>query len=582
VFVPDPLALGQRQELAAIEAATGPQIQVLNDGRFPEPGHPHSADLLSLLAKVPFSVQKQPEPFFERQSPVLAAFHLLLPMRVKFGFGHRFSQWLTWPRGQKYITSVAEREVLSHGAAIHHAAEKRKILKVERAIMLNECLVSRCYKAHMWQLAQKLEPIYRTLVSPGFEQSLKCIQEQLPLLKIKKYRSGTKVFDWTIPMSWTLKEGYIEDRKGRRLFDSKKHPFLVGPYSQPFSGVISREELIPHLQTLPHLPKAFALCPSYYAKDWKLGVPHEFKTHLKDKAYRVHIDSQFKAGHLCIGEVYLPGKVKREILISTYLCHPFTANDNMSGVVVAVELFKILSAIKDRYYSYRLIIIPETIGSITFLYHHQKELKNIMGGFVIACCGDRGGITFKKSRVGNSLMDRAAIKALKERAGKHRILDYYLTGSDERQFNAPGTRLPMATIMRTPPSEFIEYHSSFDNLSCITAENLADTLQFTLDTLFIIDNNRTYVNRYRTEPFLTGIGIHKQIHVGRFGVFNKTRSGMDSGQLNQIIIHETDGEQDLLSIADKYQCSFRDVNERSQVFEAAGLIKHASNQKKRT
>ncbi|MFH1933653.1 MAG: DUF4910 domain-containing protein [Pseudomonadota bacterium] len=431
----------------------------------------------------------------------------------------------------------------------------------------------------MWQLAQKLEPIYRTLVSPGFEQSLKCIQEQQPQLIIKKYRSGTKVFDWTIPMSWTLKEGYIEDIKGKRLFDSKKHPFLVGPYSQPFSGEISRKELMPHLHTLPHLPKAFALCPSYYAKDWKLGVPHEFKTHLKEKSYRVHIDSRFKVGHLCIGEVYLPGKVKKEILISTYLCHPHTANDNMSGVVVAAELFNILSTFKNRYYSYRLIIIPETIGSIAFIYHHQKELKSIIGGFGITCCGDRGGITFKKSWAGNSLMDRAAIKVLKERGGKHRILDYYLTGSDERQFNAPGTRLPMPTIMRTPPSEFIEYHSSFDNLNCITPKNLADTLQFILDTIFIVDNNKTYVNCYKTEPFLTGTGIYKQIHVGRFGVFNKSKSGMDSGQLNQIIIHETDGEQDLLSIADKYKCSFRDVHERSQVFESIGLIKNVSNRR---
>jgi len=182
----------------------------------------------------------------------------------------------------------------------------------------------------MWQLSEKLVPIYRTLVSPGFEKSLLCIDEQLPL-KIKKYPSGQKVFDWTIPDSWTIKEGYLEDMEGNRLFDFKDEPLFVGPYSTPISKVIDRDELYQHLHSLPHLPEAFALCPSYYSKDWKLGVPHSFKKNLREKQYRVHIDSEFNPGHLCIGEVYLPGVSEKEVIISTYLCHPVMANDNISG-----------------------------------------------------------------------------------------------------------------------------------------------------------------------------------------------------------------------------------------------------------
>ncbi|MBN2121153.1 MAG: DUF4910 domain-containing protein [Candidatus Omnitrophica bacterium] len=423
----------------------------------------------------------------------------------------------------------------------------------------------------MWRLAQDLVPIYRTLVSPGFEQSLELINEYLPLT-VKKYPSGQKVFDWTIPDSWTVKEAYIEDMKGNRLIDFKDEPLFVGPYSRPVSAIVERKELLEHLYSLPHLPKAIPLCPSYYTKDWKLGVPHSFKEGLQDDYYRVHINSDFKPSSLCIGEVYLPGASQREIIFSTYLCHPFMANDNISGVVVSVELFKILSAMKKRFYSYRLIIIPETIGSVTFLYHHQKEMKNVLGGYAITCCGDRNEITFKKSWAGDSFVDRAGVQALRERRGNPRIIDFRLSGSDERQFNAPGFRIPMPTVMRSLPSEFVEYHSSLDNLHCIAPENLADTLQFILDTLYILDNNKIYVNKYKTEPFLTGYGIFKQVRVGDFGVFNKKSSGLDPGYLNQIIIHETDGKQDLVSIAEKYKCFFDEVKSCSEVFEKAGLI----------
>ncbi len=423
----------------------------------------------------------------------------------------------------------------------------------------------------MWSLAIKLEGIYRTLVSPGFEKSLKCINDYLPL-KIKKYPSGQKVFDWTIPESWTVREGYIDDMKGNRLIDFKNEPLFVGPYSIPFSEVINSEDLMKHLYSLPHLPEAIPICPSYYAKDWKLGVPHSLKQSLKDEQYYVHIDSEFKPGCLCIGEVFLPGISDKEIIVSTYMCHPVMANDNISGVVVAVELFKILSDMTDRYYSYRLIIIPETIGSITFLYHHREELQRIIGGYAITCCGDRGDITFKKSWTGDSLLDKAGIKALKDKGDDYKIIDFSLSGSDERQFNAPGFRIPMPTIMRTPPTDFPEYHSSFDNLNCITAENLVDTLKFILDTIFILEENKTYINKYSTEPFLSAYGIFKQVHTGKYGVFNNKKSGFDPGYLNQIVIHETNGKQDLLSIAEKWGCSFNDVKSCCEIFEKAGLI----------
>ncbi len=442
--------------------------------------------------------------------------------------------------------------------------------------MLQSFDVTEKNRQAMWTLAKALEPIYRTLVSPGFEASLERIGEDLPI-EILKYPSGQKVFDWTIPQSWTVRGGYLADTNGRRLIEFSDEPLFVGPYSRPFSGKISREELLPHLYSYEHLSDAIPLCPSYYQEDWKLGVPHKLKESLKDEQYYVHIDSEISPGHLCIGEVVLPGETDEEILFSSYMCHPMMANDNLSGVVVAVELFKILQELEQRHYTYRMIIVPETIGSIAYLYHHQKEIEKLVGGFNLTCCGDNGCITFKKSWQGDTLLDRAGVKALRERGEDHVVREYYFSGSDERQFNAPGFRIPMPTIMRTIPGEFPEYHSSLDNLEIISPEKLGDTLQFILHMLHIVDNNKTYLNRYRAEPFLSGYGIFKQVRSGRFGVFHKTTPGVDPGYLNQIVIHETDGKQDLLSIAEKWDCSVADLVATCRVFEQVGLIEETAS-----
>jgi aminopeptidase-like protein len=358
--------------------------------------------------------------------------------------------------------------------------------------------------------------------------------------------------------------------------DFEDEPLFVGPYSIPFSGVIERDELFKHLHTLPHLPDAVPLCPSYYKSDWNLGVPASLMETMTDARYKVHIDSEFQPGDLCIGEVYLPGESGKEIIISTYMCHPMTANDNLSGVVLAVELFRILAAMPSRKYSYRLIIIPETIGSVTFLYHHQEEMADVVGGFAITCCGDGGPITFKRSWQGDSLCDRAGERALAERGQEHEVLDYYLTGSDERQFNAPGFRIPMPCIMRTPPSKYVEYHSSFDTLDLLSPENLADCLQFTLDTMFIVDNNTTYRNNHMTEPFLTGYDLFQQVTVGNYGVFRNPKDAVDPGKLNQVVIHETDGGSDLLAMAAKWDCPFHRILDTSRAFEKAGLIEEVT------
>ncbi|MAF95080.1 MAG: hypothetical protein CMM60_04930 [Rhodospirillaceae bacterium] len=426
---------------------------------------------------------------------------------------------------------------------------------------------------NMWELAETLMPIYRTLVSPGFEESLRCINEYLSI-NVKKYSSGKKIFDWTIPPSWIPIAGYLKDLKGNRLIDFKDEPFFIAPYSISVNGIFRRKELFKHTATLPHLPDAVPLCPVYYDRNWRIGIPHSLKEKMNDEEYRVNINTKFEPGSLCIGECYLEGKSEKEILITTYLCHPHEANDNISGVVVATELFKILKKITNLFYSYRLIIIPETIGSITYLYHHRKEMKNVIGGYAITCVGDDGHITFKKSWKGDSLMDRVAIATLNERNDQSKVIEYNpISGSDERQFNAPGFRVSMPTIMRTPPACFREYHSSFDDLQFINEDNLVDSLQFILHTIDILENNCTYINNYKTEPFLSGYGIFQKVRWGEYGVFHKeAKIKFDVGSLNQIIIHETDGKQDVLSIAEKSNYPFSMVEACSRKFEKAGLV----------
>ena len=321
----------------------------------------------------------------------------------------------------------------------------------------------------MWDLAKKLFPIHRSLVGPGYSKSLSIINDLLNL-KISKFPSGTKIFDWTVPDSFKVNESYVIDPNGKKIFDFAKNHYYVRPHSQPFKGVLSRRELKERIVVHPKLNNAIPLSNLYFRKTWGISASKNEVKKLIEGKYKVNINVENKQGDLEIGEKLIKGKFKKEILISSYLCHPHGANDNLSGIVVATELFKILSKFKLNY-SYRLVIWPETIGSICFIKKNLKNLNNIIGGISCMIVGDKSPFFYKKSIKGSSLIDKAFMHTLKNSDLKYKIQDYFHDGSDERQFNCHGISIPYGVLSRGY-TRYKYYHTSLDNLKFINKNNL--------------------------------------------------------------------------------------------------------------
>lgn len=425
----------------------------------------------------------------------------------------------------------------------------------------------------MWELMETLFPIYRSLCGPGYHNSLREIQKRIPL-DISDFPSNSKVFDWIIPKEFKVNEAYVEGPDGKRYFDFRDCSYHVSLYSQSFHGELDREELLKHIATRPMLPDAVPLTNTYYRPQWGLAASEREVQALPPGRYKVHIDTELSDGFLRIGEYYIPGDTHREIMVTCYLCHPMGANDNLSGVVISTELFKLLAQLPRRRYSYRLTIWPETIGSITYIANYPSRIQNVVGGFVVTCGGDSGAFTYKRSHHGNHLIDRAAIHALRHSGYPFKIVPYrHDLGSDECQFNAIGLRLPFGSIMRSMYGEFPAYHSSADDLSFVRPQFLFESLQVYWKTLMTLERAITYRGKFTVDPFLTAHGIYPW------------DQGSGAGEVGNAIARAyyhlmggVDGQSDLLEIADR-------ANEPITVFDRAvadflrsGLMEEAKNQ----
>jgi len=416
------------------------------------------------------------------------------------------------------------------------------------------------------QLLERLFPIHRTLVNEGFLKSLNIIQEKIPL-SIKEFASGKKVFDWVIPNSWNVRAAYIEDEKGNKLIDFSENNLHLSAYSHSVDGEFTYEELKSHLNWREDLPEAIPYNFHYYKNDWSFNVSfNQLREKFKSETYKVKIDVDEYPDYLRTGEFYLPGALKEEILITTYMCHPSMVNDNLSGVVVAVELFKYLEKINNRRYSYRLLIVPETIGAITYLAHNREQLSKVKAGFTMYCCGDKGNLHYKQSYNGDSYTDKLFeylfIKYFKFE--KESILKFWPGGSDERQFNGAGIRLPMGAITRTPAAEFKEYHTSLDNLDLIRTEDLMDSLEKLLTVVSAIECDILYKNEYFGEPCFSRHNIE---YPSFQDALNKS-----SAYHVKILANEIDGTNSLLDIAKKWDIDIFHLYEIAQAFEKERLI----------
>lgn len=391
-----------------------------------------------------------------------------------------------------------------------------------------------------YDLLKKLFPLCRSLTGDGNRETLRIIQELIPL-KVAEIPSGSEVFDWTVPQEWNIRDAWIKDSRGNTIVDFRNNNLHVMGYSAAVDQKIPLEELQQHLYSLPQLPDAIPYITSYYKERWGFCLPHRLRENLQSGDYFVYIDSEYKAGYLTYGECYLPGEEAREILLSTYICHPSLANDNLSGVVVTVFLVKWLLSLPRRY-SYRILFIPETIGSIAYLHSHLAEMKEkTVAGFVLTCCGDTGGFSYLSSRNGNTLSDRAVRHVLKHKVGKFTEYTFLERGSDERQFCSPGVDLPVGSLMRSKYGTFPQYHNSLDNLEFVHAQALEETLAMYREVLSAIELNRTYQIKTLCEPRLGKYGLYPSV---------STPKTIDEIRIINNLVAYLDGKKDLLAVAE--------------------------------
>ncbi|MCI0547653.1 MAG: DUF4910 domain-containing protein [Candidatus Rokubacteria bacterium] len=412
-----------------------------------------------------------------------------------------------------------------------------------------------------------LYPLCRSITGDGLRETLRRLGEELPGLAIHEVPTGTPVLDWTIPREWTIRDAWVKDATGARVIDFRRSNLHVVNYSAPVRARLSRAELLPHLHAMPDRPDWVPYRTSYYTESWGFCVSQRALEALPEGEYEVCVDSTLAPGHLSYGECYLPGETSDEILLSCHVCHPSLANDNLAGATVAAVAGRLLAE-RRRRYSYRLLFIPGTIGSITWLARNEAAAGRIKHGLVLACLGDGGHPTFKQSRRGNAEIDRVAAHVLRGR-GAHDIAAFSPYGYDERQYCSPGFDLPVGCLMRTPHGRYPEYHTSADNLDLVRPEALADSLDLLLEILDVLEHNRTYLNQNpKGEPQL-----------GKRGLYRSMGGLADAGVVEMAllwVLSLSDGRHSLLDIAERAGQGFDGVRQAADLLAEHGLLKEVA------
>ncbi len=419
----------------------------------------------------------------------------------------------------------------------------------------------------MHRLAADLYPICRSITGSGVRETLRRLQAHIPLA-VAEVPTGTEVFDWTVPKEWSIADAYVKNSAGERVIDFKKSNLHVLGYSIPVRARMSLTELRPHLITIPDQPDAIPYRTSYYTERWGFCLSHDQLLAMPDGDYDVCIESSLEPGHLTYGECYLEGESKDEVLISTHVCHPSLANDNLSGITLATFLAQRLQTVTRRY-SYRFLFIPGTIGSITWLALNEANLGRVKHGLVLANVGDAGHLTYKKSRQGNADVDRAVVNVLRRSGTAHGVREFLPYGYDERQFCSPGINLPVGCLSRTPNGEFPEYHTSKDDLTFLRPASLADSLECCLAIVRVVEGDRVYVNQNpKGEPQL-----------GRRGLYRGFGGSMDARAREMAllwVLNLSDGRHSLLDISDRSGVDFDTLRGAADALLQHDLLKEVA------
>lgn len=418
----------------------------------------------------------------------------------------------------------------------------------------------------IYELACELFPIPRSITGQGFRASLEILNKTLGggILKFHSIKSGTKVFDWIVPDEWNVKEAYIITPKGEKICDFKKHNLHLLNYSEAIDQEIELEELQDHLYSIEEMPDAIPYVTSYYKRRWGFCLTHNERKKLKKGKYKVYIDAKHdENGVLDYADFILPStqNSKDEILISTYLCHPSMANNELSGPVVAIFLAKWLLSLKERRYNYRFVIIPETIGSIVYLSKHFEHLKkHVKAGFVLSCLGDDHAYSLIHTPKENTLSDKVALHTLKNKEN-FKAFSFLDRGSDERQYNAPLVNLGIVGVCRTRYGDYDGYHNSKDDLNFISEKGLMGGLQSMQEMILNLEINAVYENTIVCEP-----------NLGKRGLYHTLSTANDIPLACNFLAY-CDGENDIIDIANILNMQAYEFKELLEKIKFYGLVK---------
>ncbi len=432
-------------------------------------------------------------------------------------------------------------------------------------VWLSSCPV-RETPAEVAQYFDRLWPLLRSLTGDGVRKTHDILGELAPLERMEM-PSGTACFDWTTPPEWICREAYVIAPDGRRILDVRDHTLHLVNYSTAFRGTLSRGQLDAHLHSLPELPQAIPYVTSYYEPRWGFCLTHAMREQLPEGDYQVVIDTEHVAGSMTLSHAVLPGETNDEVLISTYTCHPSLANNELSGPLLAAFLYRRLAAMPRRRLTYRLVWLPETIGSLAYLARFGEHLRErLVAGYVATCVGDRGPFTYKRSRRGDSPADRAAEYVLSRFGDRRpRLLDFEPIGSDERQYCSPGFDLPVGLLGRSIYGAYREYHTSLDNREFISFEALVESVDAYLAILGALDANATY---RRTMPF-------GEPQLGRRGLYPTLGGPRQRDEQRAALLwllNLADGRHDLLAIAERSGLALSALDRAARQCLAAGLI----------
>jgi aminopeptidase-like protein len=418
----------------------------------------------------------------------------------------------------------------------------------------------------MLDLIHELWFLKRDIVSDGFDQALYRLAQEVPM-QVHEYPSGEACWTWRVPEKWTCHEAFLETLDGQRLLDYSDHPLHVVSYSLPFEGEVSREELLEHLHVHPDLPEAIPFVFKYYERDWGLCAPKTLRDALDKARYRVKIDTTFEPGALKVGEIVVPGHSQETFVLAAHLCHPAMVNDDLTGVVVAIDVARRLLEMPRPYYTYRLLILPETIGSLAYLSHHEPLIPHMRGGLFLEMLGNDSAHALQGSFLPESQADRCLVSALRGLDPQGYTAAYRrVVNNDERQFNSPGVRVPMLSLSRvespqTPYRYYREYHTSLDTPEIVTQERLMASRQVVLGMIQAWEHNHYVVNQFKGEIFCSGYGIwvdHQVNPEGHRRLFE--------------IMERCDGERTVADIATELEIPFQAVWEVVSLLQEKDLV----------